>query len=74
MYQIRNIDGWRLKWLLMTVPLAITIIGYVVYKYSFYELFTDSSLLWATLKVFVLWSVSIYFICDLYTHFITRSN
>ena len=74
MYQLRNIDGWRLKWLLMTIPLTMIITGYVSYKYGLYSLFNDSALLWSTLKVIVLWSVSIYFACDLYSHFITRKD
>jgi len=74
MYQLRNIDGWRLKWLLMTIPLTMIITGYVSYKYGLYSLFNDSVLLWNTLKLIVLWSVSIYFVWDLYNHFITRSD
>jgi len=74
MYQIRNIDGWRLKWLLMTIPLSTVIIGYVSYKYGLYSLFNDSFILWSTLKVIVMWSVTIYFIWDLYNHFIASSD
>jgi len=74
MYQLRNIDGWRRKWLLMTFLISLSMIGYVSYKFSFYSLFNDSDLLWNTLKVIVLWSVTIYFIWDLYNHFIIRSD
>ena len=74
MYQLRNIDGWRLKWLLITILLSVSIIAYVSYKYSFYSLLNDTALLWSTTKVIVLWSVSIYFIWDLYNHFIIRTD
>jgi len=68
MKELKKIDGWRLKWLMIAAVIFVAYFTYVCSKYGFYNVIDSQEIIYKTLKAYVISVVTIYFIWDIYNY------
>jgi len=68
MKELKKIDGWRFKWLMISVVMFVAYFTYVSSKYGFYAVINSQEIIFKTLKAYVISAVTIYFIWDIYNY------
>jgi hypothetical protein len=68
MKELKKIDGWRLKWLMIAAVMFVAYLTYVSSKYGFYNVIDSQEIIYKTLKAYVISVVTIYFIWDIYNY------
>ena len=68
MKELKKIDGWRLKWLMLSAVMFVAYFTYVSSKYGFYSVIDSQEIIFKTLKAYVISAVTIYFVWDIYNY------